>query len=204
LCRRLRFRAELASYITGALETLTMPYVWEAFGDLTPEQVSEMATEALNSYLEGGDMCRIGTICEYITTDPPEGVLPLDGTTYNGADYPDLYSVLDDAFLNGDGTFTLHDASGRVAVFAGTGSGLSVRSVGDTFGVEAHTLIGAEIPAHTHSYLAPQSDLLVVAPGEVPGSTGIGAPSVTGGTGGGGAHENMQPSIVWKVGVWYK
>jgi microcystin-dependent protein len=204
LCRRLRFRGELAHVMTGALELLTHPSAWEQFGGMTPEQAAELALEALNYYLESDAMCHIGTLVEYITDDPPEGVLALDGTTYLGADYPDLYARIAAEFKDGSGNFTLPDARGRSAVFSGAGAGLTARSIGDSFGAETVTLTVAELPAHDHSYQAVASDLVVVAPGEVPASSGISAPTPTSSTGGGGAHENMPPGIVWHVGVWWK
>ena len=205
LCRSLRFRAELASYITGALELLTERYAWEQYGDLTVDEVTLMATDALNFYLESGDMCRIGTLVDYITATPPEGVLPLDGTTYIGADYPDLFAIIHPNLDNGDGTFTLPDARGRVPVGAGAGSGLTNRSIGDSFGTEQVTLTEAQIPAHTHTYEKMDPPVPAQA-GELAGI--IVADDVntqpTGTTGGGEAHDNMPPGYVAYVGVYWK
>jgi len=203
-CRRLRFRAELAASITGALELLTKPEVWEEYGDLTPEQTADFMLETLIEYLDGGDMCRIGTICEYITATTPEGVLPLDGATLLGSDYPLLYASLDAGYLNGDGTFTLPDASGRVSVASGSGTGLTARAIGDIFGTEGHVLSVGELPSHTHTY--DQVAATFVDPGVSASIIGIDDINTvnTGATGGDEAHNNLQPSIVWHKGVWYK
>lgn len=205
LCRRLRFRSELAGTITGALELLTHAYVWELHGDMTVDEVTVLTTEMFTEYLDGGDMCRIGTICEYITQNPPDGVLALDGSTYNDADYPELAASIDPQYDNGNGTFTLPDARGRVAVASGNGGGLTNRIIGQMFGAEQIGLGVANMPPHTHTTLDPSgtslADPLLGVPLPVSAPP---IPAITGSTGGGVPHDNVQPSIVWHVGVWHK
>lgn len=204
LCRRLRFRSEIAHIITGALEKASRPEWWEAFGDMSTDDAAALASEALEYYLASGDSCMIGTLAEYITDDPPNGVLPLDGSTYLGADYPELFGILDPAYISGD-SFTLPDAAGRTAVFAGAGAGLSARAVGDSGGVEQVQLTIAEMPAHDHAYNENiTADLDLESPGAPVPAPQIAVPSVTGSTGGDQPHENMPPFVVWKIGVWYK
>lgn len=202
LCRRLRFRAELAGFITGALLPFVEADAWEAFGTMTPAEAAAFSLESLNYYLDAGDRCMTGELWVGITADYPDGVLPFDGTQYLRTDYPSLYALIDAAFIDDADHFTLHEAAGRALVIAGVGGGgLTPRAVGDTFGVETVTLVEADIPSHSHS---------VIDPGSVVVEAGIGAialadpglPTVTGDTGGGGAHENMQPSFAVKVGVW--
>lgn len=64
-------------------------------------------------------------------------------------------------------------------------------TAGVTVGSATHTLTTAEIPSHTHSANAPGSD---------PGAWGLTAGSsygtVSGATGGGGSHNNIQPTLV--------
>ncbi len=62
-----------------------------------------------------------------------------------------LFSVLGTTF-GGDGirTFALPDLRGRVPVGQGNGQGLTPRVMGETGGEEAHTLLPAETPPHTH------------------------------------------------------
>jgi hypothetical protein len=43
LCRRFRFRAEMAAIITGALEALTYPDDYEQVGNLTPDDMASFA-----------------------------------------------------------------------------------------------------------------------------------------------------------------
>jgi len=201
LCRRLRFRAELAGFISGALEKLTKQYAWELDGDMTVDQVTELATEALNYYLDSGDTCLIGTIVTYITDTPPNGVLPLVGGTYLNEDYPLLAEVWAGTDLNnGDGTFNVPDTRGYALVHVKAVSGLPtylMQGVGEI----NHVLTTAEMPSHGHSYGVPTTDTLAVEPGEAPASTGVFSSNDTNETGGDGAHNNVQPSFGVNFGV---
>ena len=53
--------------------------------------------------------------------------------------------------FNAGKPMALPKALGRALVAAGTGSGLSSRTLGSTFGEESHVLTTPEIPAHSHS-----------------------------------------------------
>lgn len=62
------------------------------------------------------------------------------GTTYGG---------------NGQTTFALPDLRGRVSLHMGQGAGLTVPySLGEVDGTESVTLIGTQLPQHTHSLTA--------------------------------------------------
>jgi microcystin-dependent protein len=71
--------------------------------------------------------------------------------------------------------------------------GLDGDTLGDTGGAETHTLTTAQMPSHTHS-----------TTGSSNGGAGFylldgadnGAPQTTGSTGGDGAHNNVQPTII--------
>jgi microcystin-dependent protein len=65
------------------------------------------------------------------------------GTTYGG---------------NGTTTFALPDLRGRIAIGAGQGRGLSYHSLGEAAGSETHTIMGNQLPAHTHSVVIPTSE----------------------------------------------
>lgn len=51
-------------------------------------------------------------------------------------------------------TLTLPRSLGRALAGAGSGSGLTPRALGENLGSETHILLAAELPPHTHSYLA--------------------------------------------------
>ncbi|HEV2263722.1 MAG TPA: hypothetical protein VGR79_04230 [Stellaceae bacterium] len=99
-------------------------------------------------------------------------------------------------------TIQLPKALGRALAIAGSGAGLTTRNLGDTVGEETHTLTVSEMPSHSHS----------VPSGANPGTGnayygGCGpfvtvastSGQTTGGVGGGGAHNNMQPTSFFNV-----
>lgn len=202
LCRRLRFRAELAGFITGALIPLINVWAWDEFGTMTPQEAANYSLESLNYYLDSGDRCMVGEVWIGITADYPSGVLPFDGTTYERVDYPALYSVIDTAFIVDADHFTLLEAAGRALVAAGAGTGLTARAVGDSWGDERVALATSEMPEHDHNYdkaVAAVSTVLGVLEGV---QIGAYASTATSAAGDGETHENQAPRFAVKVGVW--
>lgn len=65
-----------------------------------------------------------------------QALFALLGTTYGG---------------NGTTNFSLPDLRGRIAVGFGQGPGLSPYNQGTAAGQEAHQLLSAEVPTHTHN-----------------------------------------------------
>ena len=64
--------------------------------------------------------------------------------------------------------------------------------LGGSGGAETHTLSIAEMPAHTHSVPASGSTLRGDSGSEAASNTS----GTSGSTGGGGAHNNVQPTII--------
>jgi microcystin-dependent protein len=147
------------------------------------------------------DVIPTGLIASFGTLSSPAGWLLCDGTVYNIADYPALGAMLGATYGgNGTTTFGVPDCQCRAVGASGSAAGLTTRAVGATAGVETVTLGIGEIPAHDHPpktgnrfYEAnvPVAGLPIVggAPGVIILTT------ATGMTGGGGAHQNMQPTI---------
>lgn len=124
------------------------------------------------------------------------GWLKCDGRSLSRTTYAALFAVIGTSFGNVDGSsFNLPDCRGRVLGTLGQGSGLTNRTLGASVGEEAHTLTVSEIPSHTHTYLT------VSGQGVLGGGTDTAADEAnrptgnTGATGGGGSHNNMQPTL---------
>ena len=150
----------------------------------------------------------IGQIILFGGNFAPRGWAFCDGQLLPISSNSALFSILGITY-GGDGrtTFALPDLRGRVPMHAGSGPGLSPRSIGQKTGVENVTLTGAQIPSHTHdmkaSPLPPDT--------ATPGNTVLGATQIyqsttsplvdlnagsVGSYGGSQSHDNMQPSLV--------
>jgi len=203
LSRVLFFRAELAGVISGQLELLSHDWYWEANGTMSVPETLIHITDMLEAYLTGGDMTRVGTLVHYVTLATPSGVLPCDGAIYNRVDYPALYAVLAPEFVIDPDTFSVPDLRGRVTVTSGTGNALTPRGLGDSLGAETVTLAEAEIPAHAHTEITAIT-ALINGGLEAPAAASVPGLANTGLSGGGQAHQNMQPSLVVHTGVYYQ
>lgn len=99
--------------------------------------------------------------------------------------------------LLGFGTWAAF-ATGRTLVGIDAGQ-TEFDTVEETGGAKTHTLVEAEMPAHTHTQSP--GGLTNFAPVASSGVGGTSNSSPTGSTGGGGAHNNLQPYVVvymWK------
>lgn len=139
----------------------------------------------------------------------PTGWLLCDGSAVSRTTYADLFGAIGTTYGAGDGstTFNLPDLRGRVPVGVDGAAGRldANDALGNTGGAQKHTLTTSEIAAHDHT-------LYVEDPGSGPERVVVaGTPGTayfestptagTGSTGGGGAHNNMQPYQVvnWLV-----
>jgi len=126
-----------------------------------------------------------------------------------------LYSLLGTTY-GGDGrvTFGLPNFNGSAACAVGQGTGLTQRTLGETFGSETVTLLSSEMPMHTHAFniynqgdagkrhgtpvandaLSAPGTVTPFAPGTQPG--GIFPVTMVQPAGGGQPHENRQPYLV--------
>jgi microcystin-dependent protein len=139
------------------------------------------------------------------TNPAPDGWLWCDGAEYHTADYPNLAAACNDMYGTASaGMFRVPNMSGRVAIGSGN-DGTTTRNPGETPGAATHTLSTTEMPSHRHDIIenSGNSSLLGGHFG-VPGSTSSqsamngssAGPAYIKPTGGGGAHNNIQPSAV--------
>jgi microcystin-dependent protein len=176
--------------VGDVIASLTEPSSWLEVGD-TVADVLEEAWDILESYYS--DML-IGAVQSFIV-DPPLGWLPLDGSTYSGVDYPELFAKLP-ASLKSGSDFTLPDVDG--AFCQGVGSYVDA---GQVVGSNSLTLSVAQMPVHDHVYTPPALTVEVETPVvPIPGAT-VGAPTTTS-TAGSGDPIDIRPlrfGVVWAV-----
>lgn len=89
----------------------------------------------------------------YIAGFTVEGYLPCTGGTYAISQYQALYAIIGTRF-GGDGktTFKLPYLPSHTIIGAGTGPGLTTRTLGQTLGAETVTLSQATMPNHDHAF----------------------------------------------------
>ena len=84
----------------------------------------------------------------------PTGWFLCDGSAVSRTTYSALFAVIGTTYGTGDNTttFNLPDLLGRVPMGAGSGTGLTARTLGTELGSESTTLTSAHIPQHDHTY----------------------------------------------------
>jgi microcystin-dependent protein len=137
-----------------------------------------------------------------------------NGDSYPTTTYPKLFALIGYQFGGAGASFNVPDARGRIPGAIGQGSGLTLRTLGQAVGAETHTLTVAEMPSHNHGVTDPGHSHSYVNQPQVQNTdnafstesaadnvnvTQTSGTSTTGitinNTGGGGAHNNMQPTL---------
>ncbi|KQR09121.1 MULTISPECIES: phage tail protein [Xanthomonas] len=142
----------------------------------------------------------------------PQDWQACDGSLLPIADYETLFMLIGTTY-GGDGqnTFGVPDLRGRLPLHQGQGPGLSNYLLGQVSGTETVTLLGPQLPAHTHTLVATTAAATATAPaGLLPGAvTGdvFYATNIAGATavpmdaqsttfiGGGMPHDNLMPTL---------
>jgi len=149
-----------------------------------------------------GQLASAGDVKMTARATAPTGWLLCRGQSLLRADYAELFAAIGTTYGAVDGThFTLPNAQGRTIVGFDAGQ-TEFNAMGKTGGAKTHTLTVAEIPAHGHTqrygtpFIAPSGGAAVGGMTSA-GSTGaVASQQTTVDTGGGGAHNNLQPFLV--------
>ena len=143
----------------------------------------------------GGDTQPVGTIVVWGTNTAPTNWLMCDGSAVSRTTYSALFGVIGTTYGVGDGstTFNLPNIKGRTVVGRDAAQ-TEFDTLGETGGAKTHTLTVDEMPSHTHD-----TNIFFAGAGIVHYSVLAAqspTPISTSATGGGQAHNNLQPYIV--------
>ena len=165
-----------------------------------------------------------GTILDYAGSSIPTGFLICGGQAVSRTTYSNLFALIGTDFGSGDGTttFNLPDLRGRVAIGRDNMGGSSANrittgavsidgaTVGAAGGAQTHQLTTSEMPSHTHTQNAHNHTFQIFTGNFTSGNNATKTSSVSSessyntssvtatnqNTGGDGAHNNVQPSII--------
>ena len=152
-----------------------------------------------------GDMAPVGSIYLWGSNTIPEGYLLCNGQAISRTEYSDLFVILGTSYGSGDGsgTFNLPDFRSNVPIGVDN-SDTNIDTLGKEYGEKTHTLTVNEMPTHNHNIIRADGGVAnQLAWGSNQWDTGMistsgtnkGGTQIITNTGGGQAHNNMQPSI---------
>jgi microcystin-dependent protein len=160
----------------------------------TAGAIYESGTSLLDKYAPAG------TIQMFAGNTAPSGWLLCQGQAVSRTTYSRLFTICSTNFGAGDGstTFNVPNLKGNVPVGLDS-SQTEFNTLGKTGGEKTHTLNTTEIPSHDHQVTANGGYYAFGGTSGNPASgSGYGTQLSglrTGATGGGGAHNNLQPYI---------
>jgi len=194
---------EWLPYVLGALKVLRQEQTWDTRdGDLlywVRGQVDSLMG-SIHEVLPVSDE-PTGTVKMVAFSDVPDGWLPCDGTTVSRTTYADLFAVIGTSFGQGDGdtTFTLPYMVDRVPIGAGDLGGGGEVLIGDTGGEKTHALTVQELPSHHHSIYPHGTGSRYYLMYASNNAADVADNTVNSfDTGGGMAHNNMQPYVAFR------
>jgi len=207
-----------ATSATNASNSATAAQTAETNAETAETNAAASAADAAQSAADAAASAQgvpTGSMLEYGGSAAPTGFLLCDGANVDRTTYATLFTAIGTNFGVGDGstTFGLPDFRRRVAVGSGgTGSGTLGNAVGNSGGAETHTLVSGEMPSHTHTQdshnhtlsngtltlrsSATNAAYATGGSGTTSTLSNVAATATNQNTGGGGSHNNMQPSLV--------
>ena len=166
---------------------------------------SDGVTSNIQTQIDGVASSPTASVIAYAGSSAPSGWLLCDGASISRSTYSTLYAAIGTTYGSAsESTFNVPDIEGRVIAgkessdtrLTSGGSGINGGTLGSTGGTETHTLLTAEMPAHTHTQSATVNTGGAESGTGAPGSVTAGSTASTSSTGGDGAHQNTQPTIV--------
>lgn len=154
------------------------------------------------------DNTPIGTVIMRASSDTPSGYLPCDGAAVSRTEYLELFTEIGTTFGVGDGstTFNVPNCQCVSPIGAGSRGGYTTRNMGVLVGSETHTLVTNEIPVHNHPFTTRSTGgttKISVQNSQRDATSETVNEGGVGNTGGGAAHNNMQPSLPFAFFIKY-
>lgn len=158
-----------------------------------------------------GSSTIVGGVLLYSGSTAPDGYLLCDGTAVSRTTYSELYSVIGTTYGSGDGstTFNLPNLKGKVPVGLDSNDS-DFDTLGETGGEKTHTLTVNEMPSHTHSLKTSytsgsntDNDKVMSASSSSGWNNNAHNEYSIQETGGGQAHNILQPYIVMNYIIKY-
>ena len=138
-----------------------------------------------------------GSIIQWGATSPPANWLLCDGSQVSRTTYSSLFAAIGTTYGVGNGTttFNLPNLRGRVGV-GRDGSQTEFDTLGESGGAKTHTLSINQIPAHTHGGVSSTYSNSGTTASSINRDAGGTNNVSSASTGGGQAHNNLQPYLV--------
>ncbi|MDF2506268.1 MAG: Tail Collar domain protein [Microbacterium sp.] len=170
------------------------------------QQLLTMATSIHNAIKAASPS---GHIVAFAGATTPAGWILCDGQAVSRTTYAALFAAIGTTYGVGNGTttFNVPNLKGRIPVGRDTAQ-TEFDVLGETGGAKTHTLTTAEMPSHQHNHDQSSGGNLSYSESGVPnqyvvafGSGRMNTGIVTGNTGGGQAHNNLQPYMVMNFAI---
>ena len=154
-----------------------------------------------------GEKTPVGAVMQYAGSTAPTNWLICDGSAVSRTTYAELFNVIGTTYGTGDGstTFNLPNSKGRVPVGVNS-SDTDFNSLGKTGGEKTHKLTIEEMPRHNHTSSiingneirwGGTGNMLNLESSNLQWTAGPdGSSIITGTSGAGQAHNNLQPYLV--------
>lgn len=209
----LQVNDQWVSHVLGVMEALAQRETWLGT-DSEVDNALNNVDQIIAALMEACDTpvtdFIVGEIRSFGFTALPTGWLACDGSAINRTTYADLFAAIGTAYGVGNGstTFNLPNAPGRVPVGVGAGTGLTARSLGQSFGEETHLQTNSELARHNHAVAPSAINVQLLEPGTsgtrnyASGAVGVVGVTTTQDAGTSAAFNIMQPSFVVAYGIY--
>lgn len=169
-----------------------------AVNDTNLNQMQDNIEAAINAQVSG-DTLPIGSVLPYPSSTVPDNWLLCDGRAVSRTTYSQLFNIIGTTFGVGDGstTFNLPNMKGKIPVGYDS-SQTDFNSIGKTGGEKTHILTVDELAPHNHGVKV-KMNASGFGDGYLTSASGYDyttSNSPVNSTGGGQAHNNLQPYIV--------